>query len=66
MDKDNEEIIYRILSSEDPKNAIVVHLSVYILGGLLLGGILREIKKKLTIPYSPLVLGVGIIIGLVH
>lgn len=36
---------------------------LYVFGGLLIGGILREINKKTKFPYTPMIIIVGIILG---
>jgi len=36
----------------------------FVMGGLLLGGILSEVKKKTGIPYTPLVFTTGILLGI--
>ena len=38
-------------------------ITLYVFVGLLLGCIFREINKKLKVPYTPALLGVGILIG---
>ncbi|CAD8069778.1 unnamed protein product [Paramecium sonneborni] len=43
------------------QSAQILHFLVL---GLILGLILRELSKKFSIPYSPMILGLGLIIGL--
>ena len=45
---------------------VPVHIIVFCLVGLLLGGIINQVKKKSGIPYSPLVLATGIVLGLLQ
>lgn len=69
---------FRILQTTDPattehggeshgehtsSEALVVF---WLFSGLLLGGIIREIKKKTGIPYTPLLFIVGIVLGFTH
>lgn len=36
---------------------------LFVFVGLFLGAILKEVKKKVNIPYSPMLMGIGIILG---
>ena len=53
----------RRLLSEGVKDSRLVHLFTYVLVGLIFGMLMREVKKKTDMPYTPLVLGFGIIFG---
>lgn len=46
-----------------PSEGLVI---LYIFSGIFLGSVLKEIKKKTTIPYSPLILISGLVIGIFH
>jgi NhaP-type Na+/H+ or K+/H+ antiporter len=42
-------------------NSMLLILSVFIF--MLIGGITREINKKTNIPYTPMLFGIGVLIG---
>lgn len=51
---------------EEEDNPTTVHLLLFAGVGLLVGSLLKHVKNWTSLPYSPIVLAFGIIIGIVH
>lgn len=49
------------MGGDHKDNSMLLILSVFIF--MLIGGITREINKKTKIPYTPMLFGIGMIIG---
>jgi uncharacterized membrane protein YjjP (DUF1212 family) len=59
----SSKIVKRILSGDTSSGSLIIFFSIF---GLFIGSVLKEVKKKTNIPYSPMLLGVGMIIGYFH
>ena len=49
------------MGHSESDNSMLLILSVFIF--MLIGGIFREVNKKSKIPYTPMLFGVGLLIG---